>query len=85
MAQAAVAAVPLPIGEAEPRAARPARIRPRAAGLYGALLGVQEQAYQEATLARPSAGDLVPYVAEMACRRGGRQRGCGARPLARAP
>jgi FdhE protein len=32
---------------------------------YGALMGVQELAYQEATSARPSAGDLVAYVAEM--------------------
>ena len=32
---------------------------------YGALLGVQELAYQEAASARPSAGDLVAYVAEM--------------------
>ena len=32
---------------------------------YGALLGVQEQAYQKAISARPSAGDLVAYVAEM--------------------
>ena len=32
---------------------------------YGALLGVQDQAHQEATSARPSAGDLVAYVAEM--------------------
>lgn len=32
---------------------------------YGVLVGVQELAYQEATSARPSAGDLVAYVAEM--------------------
>ncbi len=32
---------------------------------YGALLAVQEQAYEEATSARPAASDLVPYVAEM--------------------
>ena len=32
---------------------------------YGALLGVQEQAYDEATAASPAAGDLVAYVAEM--------------------
>jgi hypothetical protein len=32
---------------------------------YGALLAVQEQAYEEATSARPTACDLVAYVAEM--------------------
>ncbi len=32
---------------------------------YGALLGVQEQAYDQATAARPAAGDLVAYVAEL--------------------
>lgn len=32
---------------------------------YGALLGVQEQAFDEAISARPDAGELVPYVAEM--------------------
>ena len=31
---------------------------------YGALLGVQEQAYEEARSARPAARDLVAYVAE---------------------
>jgi len=31
---------------------------------YGALLGVQEQAHEEASLARPDARDLVAYVAE---------------------
>jgi FdhE protein len=31
---------------------------------YGALLGVQEQAFEEATSARPPAHDLVAYVAE---------------------
>ncbi|GAC1476489.1 MAG: hypothetical protein PVS3B2_13550 [Candidatus Dormibacteraceae bacterium] len=31
---------------------------------YGALLGVQEQAFEEASNARPHAGDLVAYVAE---------------------
>ncbi len=31
---------------------------------YGALLGVQEQAYEEAISARPSAGELAAYVAE---------------------
>jgi len=32
---------------------------------YGALLGVQEQAHDEAVAARPAADDLVAYVAEM--------------------
>jgi hypothetical protein len=32
---------------------------------YGALLGVQEQAYEEAIAARPPVRDLVAYVAEM--------------------
>ena len=32
---------------------------------YGALLGVQEQAYEEARSARPRSGELVAYVAEM--------------------
>ena len=32
---------------------------------FGAILGVQEQAYEEAIFARPAAGDLVAYVAEM--------------------
>ena len=32
---------------------------------YGALLGVQEQAFDESRSARPAAGDLVAYVAEM--------------------
>lgn len=32
---------------------------------YGALLGVQEQAYDHAVSARPPSRDLVPYVAEM--------------------
>jgi hypothetical protein len=32
---------------------------------YDALLGVQEQAYEEAISARPAARDLVAYVAEM--------------------
>jgi hypothetical protein len=32
---------------------------------YGALLGVQEQAHDEAAAASPPAGDLVAYVAEM--------------------
>ncbi|MHB8588509.1 MAG: formate dehydrogenase accessory protein FdhE [Candidatus Dormibacteraceae bacterium] len=31
---------------------------------YGALLGVQEQAYEDAASARPPASDLVAYVAE---------------------
>jgi FdhE protein len=33
--------------------------------LYGALLGAQEQAYEDAISARPAAGDLITYVAEM--------------------
>jgi FdhE protein len=32
---------------------------------YGALLGIQEQAYDEASSAMPAAGDLVAFVAEM--------------------
>ena len=32
---------------------------------YGALLGVQEQAFDEAISSRPGAGQLVAYVAEM--------------------
>jgi FdhE protein len=32
---------------------------------YGALLGVQEQAYDEASSSKPAARDLVAYVAEM--------------------
>jgi len=32
---------------------------------YAALVGVQEQAFEEASKARPPAGDLVAYVAEM--------------------
>lgn len=32
---------------------------------YGALLGVQEQAFDEANAARPGADDLIAYVAEM--------------------
>jgi len=32
---------------------------------YGALLGVQEQAYEEAISARPTASELVAYVSEM--------------------
>jgi len=32
---------------------------------YGALLGVQEQAFHEAISARPGAGELIAYVAEM--------------------
>jgi hypothetical protein len=32
---------------------------------FGALLGVQEHAYEEALSAKPPARDLVPYVAEM--------------------
>jgi len=33
--------------------------------LYGALLGTQEQAYDQANSARPAPGDLAAYVAEM--------------------
>ncbi|HYR50754.1 MAG TPA: formate dehydrogenase accessory protein FdhE [Candidatus Eisenbacteria bacterium] len=67
MAQAAVAAGPF-----ADRRSRAAELRGRHAfarellDFYGALLGAQEQAYQEATSARPSAGDLVAFVAEMA-------------------
>ena len=67
MAQAAVAAGPY-----ADRRTRAAALRGRHAfarellDFYGALLGVQEQAYLEATSARPSAGNLVAYVAEMA-------------------
>lgn len=32
---------------------------------YGALLGVQEEAYENANTARPSAGELVAYVVEL--------------------
>ena len=66
MAQAAVAAEPF-----TDRRRRTAELRGRHGfarqllEFYGALLGVQEQAYQEAIPARPSAGDLVAYVAEM--------------------
>jgi formate dehydrogenase maturation protein FdhE len=66
MAQAAVAAGPY-----ADRRRRTANLRDRHAfardllDFYGAVLGVQEQAYQEAISARPSAGDLVAYVAEM--------------------
>jgi len=66
MAQAAVAAGPF-----ADRRRRTANLRGRHAfardllDFYGAVLGVQEQAYQEAISARPSAGDLVAYVAEM--------------------
>jgi FdhE protein len=67
MAHTAVAAGPF-----ADRRSRAAELRGRQAfarellDFYGALLGVQEQAYQEATSARPSAADLVAYVAEMA-------------------
>ncbi len=32
---------------------------------YGALLGVQEQAFEDASWARPQARDLVAYAAEL--------------------
>ena len=66
MAHAAVAARPF-----TDRRRRVAELRGRHAfgrellDFYGALLGVQEQAFQEASSARPSASDLVAYVAEM--------------------
>jgi FdhE protein len=66
MARAAVAAGPF-----AQRRDRTAELRRRHAfarellDFYGALLAVQEQAYEEATSARPAARDLVPYVAEM--------------------
>jgi FdhE protein len=66
MAPAAVAAGPF-----ADRRRRTAELRARHAfareilDFYGALLGVQEQAHQEATSSRPSAIDLVAYVAEM--------------------
>jgi hypothetical protein len=64
-AQAAVAAGPF-----ADRRRRTAELRGRHAfarellDFYGALLGVQEQAYQEAIASRPPPGDLVAYVAE---------------------
>jgi FdhE protein len=66
MAQAAVAAAPF-----ADRRSRTAELRGRhpfvreLLDFYGALLEVQEQAYQEAISAGPSAGDLVAYLAEM--------------------
>jgi FdhE protein len=66
MAQAAVAANPWTL-----RRDRTAELRDRHGfarellDFYGALLGVQEQAYDAAGKARPPAGDLVGYVAEM--------------------
>jgi formate dehydrogenase maturation protein FdhE len=66
MAQAAVAAGPF-----ADRRSRTAELRGRhpfareLLDFHGALLGVQEHAYQEASSAGPSAGDLVAYVAEM--------------------
>ena len=66
MAQAAVSAGPF-----ADRRRRTAQLRTRHAfarellDFYGALLGVQEKAYQEALAAKPTAVDLVAYVAEM--------------------
>jgi len=66
MAHAAVAAEPF-----ADRRRRTAELRGRHGfarellDFYGALLRVQEQAHHEAISARPSAGDLVAYVAEM--------------------
>jgi formate dehydrogenase maturation protein FdhE len=68
MAQAAVAAG-APVWTSRRR--RTAHLRGRYGfarellDFYGALLGVQEQAYEEAIIAKPSAGELVAYVAEM--------------------
>jgi hypothetical protein len=74
MAQAAVAAG-LPGARRAPvwtvRRRRTAELRRRYTfarellDFYGALLGVQEHAYEEAISARPPAADLVAYVAEM--------------------
>ena len=66
MAQAAVAAGPW-----TDRRIRTAELRRRymfareLLDFYGALLGVQQRAYEEAISARPAASDLVAYVAEM--------------------
>jgi Protein involved in formate dehydrogenase formation len=66
MARTAVAAGPY-----TDRRTRTAQLRGRytfareVLDFYGALLGVQEQAYEEAAAARPAAIDLVAYVAEM--------------------
>jgi FdhE protein len=65
MAPAAVAAGPF-----ADRRRRTEELRARHAfareilDFYGALLGVQEQAHQEAVSSRPSAADLIAYVAE---------------------
>ncbi len=65
MAQVAVAT-----GKWADRRARTAQLRHRHAfarevlDFYGALLGVQQLAYDEAIAAKPAAGDLVAYVAE---------------------
>jgi FdhE protein len=65
MAQAAVAS-----GLWVDRRTRTAELRRRHAfagevlDFYGALLGVQELAYEEATSAKPGAGELAVYVAE---------------------
>lgn len=74
MVQAAVAAGP-PGARRAPvwsdRRARTAELRRRHTfarellDFYGALLSVQEQAYEEAISARPPARDLVAYVAEV--------------------
>ena len=66
MAQAAVAAGPW-----TDRRIRTAELRRRymfareLLDFYGALLGVQQLAYEQAILASPPAADLVAYVAEM--------------------
>jgi FdhE protein len=74
MAQAGVAARPPgPRGASvwSDRRARTAELRRRNTfarellDFYGALLSVQEQAYEEAISARPPARDLVAYVAEV--------------------
>ncbi len=66
MATAAVAAGPFT--ERRDRTAELRRRNPFAREVldfYGALLAVQEQAYEEATSARPAARDLVPFVTEV--------------------
>jgi Protein involved in formate dehydrogenase formation len=74
MAKAAVAAGPLGARRAPvwtDRRGRTAELRRRHTfarellDFYGALLSVQEQAYEEAISARPPARDLVSYVAEV--------------------
>lgn len=64
--QTAVAAGPYP--ERRERTAELRRRYPFAREVldfYGALLGVQELAYEEAITAKPPAGELAAYVAEM--------------------